>query len=134
VAVLALGAGGLLAGLAQLHDQGVWVVAHHAVEGDVFALEQLFVLFVVLNKAVLGVHSLYRATDVAPTAQLSVTVYGHPNSARVRDVQAAGAVAASHLTPGSAQVPTTPAGRPGSLPCYNRLYGRNRIGFQARRA
>jgi hypothetical protein len=56
VAVLALGARvGHFIVLAQLYDAFVGIMADHAVNGDVLALEELLILFVVFDESTAGV-------------------------------------------------------------------------------
>ncbi len=68
------------------------VVADHAVDGDVLALELLLVLLVVLDEAILRVHALHRVAAMALTACAAIGVDLHPHAARIRNVLAARAV------------------------------------------
>jgi hypothetical protein len=71
----------------------------------VFALEQLFILFVVLDKAAAGIDLLRGAAHMAFATLLGITVDHHSEAARGLRVQTARAVALftanARLGPGS---------------------------------
>jgi hypothetical protein len=48
------------------------------------ALEELFILLVVVDEATLGIHLLNRASPMALTAHLSIAIDLHTETARVR--------------------------------------------------
>ena len=98
--ILTLGAGGLYIGLAQLDDALVGVVADNAVQRDMLALKELLVLFVVLDKAALGVDPLGCPAQVALAALLRVAVDLHTHAVRVGNVHAARTVALLALDTG----------------------------------
>jgi hypothetical protein len=84
VAILALGTRDWPVALARLHYQLVWVMTHNTVKSQMLALEELFILLVVVDEATLGIHLLNRASPMALTAHLSIAIDLHTETARVR--------------------------------------------------
>lgn len=77
VAIFAQGTGRLFTRFLELHHARVGVVAQNAVNDRMFALEQLFVLFVMLDEAVGGVDLSKVTPDMTLSARGRVPVYLH---------------------------------------------------------
>ena len=64
--------------LTKLNDPFMRVVTYDAVDGDVFALEQFFVLFMMLYETTTCIYSFDRASEVAVTTSscISINIHG----------------------------------------------------------
>ena len=103
VAVFAGGPNGLDFSLAKSDHTGMRIMAVHAVDRQVFALEELFILLVVLNKTTAGIDRRDITADVAFAALFCAAVNHHCDAAWIGSVQAAGPVA--FLTPDARLAP-----------------------------
>ena len=88
VTILALGTSRLDIRLTKLNNTFVRIMAGDAVDGDVFALEQFFVLFVVLNETTTGVDFFFSPSEMAVAAGRAIAINVHAEGHRILDVSA----------------------------------------------
>lgn len=100
---------------AQLHNACMWVVADNTVERNVFALEQLFVLLVVLDETIGGIYFFNGPARMARAAGFCIAVNSYPDGNGVFGMLTTGSVALFTLNAPGGQVPTSP-GKPSWLP------------------
>jgi len=86
--VLTGGARRLLFCLAKLHDTHVRIVAQHAVDRHMLALEQLFILFMMPDKPATRIDGLHSTAAVACSTLFRVAINEHPDSPRILCMQA----------------------------------------------
>jgi hypothetical protein len=92
VAVLAGSESGRLAGLAQLHNPGMRIMAGHAFQEVMFSQEHTAILFVMTDKAVLEFDLIASTELMAFTTGIRVPVDVHIDSLGVTSMQAARAM------------------------------------------
>ena len=61
----------------------MWIVANNTVDGRMFALEQLFVLLMMLNKAIFSINLFGAAADMTVATCLRITIQAHIDGQRI---------------------------------------------------